>query len=111
MQQVDTMALDVEVDGRRLTGIIDTGATLSVISSKFVIRRDINQSDVIPIKVGNGEVVFSLGTSTIQVDMAGSVIDQKLLILDTSAFEFVLGMDFLHNSKLMKSCSMPPGWR
>ena len=61
MQQTDTMALDVEVQGRRLTGIIDTGATLSVISSKLVNQRDINPEGAVPIPVGNGEVICSLG--------------------------------------------------
>ena len=38
MPQTDTMALDVELQGRRLPGIIDTGATVSVILPNLSAR-------------------------------------------------------------------------
>ena len=48
------------------------------------------------MEVGNGEKLFTLGQAELILDFGdGKNIKKEFFVLDTTAFEAVLGMDFL----------------
>ena len=88
--------------------MIDTGATISAISSKFTHGCSIRKEKSIPIKVGNGQLLFSQGTTDVEVNLGQHKFSQQVMVLDTKAFEEVLGMDFLHSSPMINGILFRP---
>ena len=52
-----------------LEAIIDTGAMISVVSKSFVDQSMIERTQTIPIEVGSGQTVFTLGTTTMMLTL------------------------------------------
>lgn len=90
--------LDSTILGQKLDSIIDTGASISAVSSKFTRISQINPTEAQAIRVGNGDLIHSLGTTDVEVHIGPSLkLLQKCHVLDTNAFECVLGQDFLES--------------
>lgn len=89
--------MKVLVNGVPVTAIIDSGATMSVIARKFVPASAMIPSNAIPIQVGNGQTIWTEGTAEIVVSCGETTIVQPAVVLDTDAFQAVLGMDFLQS--------------
>ena len=49
----------------------------------------------VPVKMGDGTVVYSEGIARAELKMGNHAFQQSLLVLNTNAFDLVLGMDFL----------------
>ena len=54
----------------------------------------LTKSQSIPIEVGSGETIYTLGTTEIILVLGEKAIKHKMHVLETSAFQAVLGMDF-----------------
>ena len=83
------------IGGRSLSSITDTGAPASTVSSRFITADRIDRERSSPVKLGNGQIVHSKGTAEVDVTLGRHVVTQRVMVLDTTAFECVLGMDFL----------------
>ena len=83
------------MNGHAVRAIIDTGATTSVVSSAFVSEKDLKRGNAIPIQVASGMKLFSLGTATISLRLGNEEVKHEALVLETGAFEAVLGLDFI----------------
>ena len=81
--------------GEKLTALLDTGATCSVISSYVVPRNSIVPGGAIPIVVANGEIKICSGLVNVVVEVGTKTITRKCFVMETDAFELVLGMDFV----------------
>ena len=57
------LVLKAQVNEVPLEAIIDTGATISVVSKNFVAVANIKKAQAIPIEVGNGQTIFTCGTT------------------------------------------------
>lgn len=90
-----TLYLEAQVGGRPLQSIIDTGATVSAVSSRHVRGDQLEREKSVAVKLGNGQVVFSKGQAELEVNLGRHHLLQKVLVLDTDAFDCLLGMDFL----------------
>ena len=109
-------ALEAKVNGKPLKAIIDSGATVSVVSKRLVSDYALRREESIPVQVANGQSVFTLGTTTLSMMFDNVPFEQKAQVLETDAFEAVLGMDVLrnspavvaslHNPRRKRSCSM-----
>ena len=88
------------MDGRKIPSIIDTDATSSVMASRYTHGRDLDKKDVKPIRVGDGSVQWSLGSTYVDVLVGQEKMRQKVLVMDTSAFDLILGMDFLSHESV-----------
>ena len=87
------------VFGVPIIAFLDTGATISAISSSCVPNpRWINRSQSIPLMVGNGETIFSLGTATLKIQLGTRRLDQVALVVETNAFQALLGTDFMEGN-------------
>ena len=96
METKNTLYLDTHFEGCQLACVIDTGATVSAISKAKIGNLNlISRQTPTAVKVGSGEVVWSSGSVDIPVKIGPHTILQQALVLDTNAFEAVLGMDFL----------------
>ena len=90
--------LDTTILGQKLDSIIDTGASISAVSSKFTRTSHINPTEAQAIRVGNGDLMHSLGTTEVEVHIGPSLkLLQKCHVLETNAFDCVLGLDFLES--------------
>ena len=90
-----TMCLPAHVFGTAVEAIVDTGATISVVSKNFVETCNIKRGHSIPVEVGNGETIFTLGTTEMVLVLGEKTLKQKVHVLETDAFQAVLGTDFL----------------
>jgi len=89
------LVLKAHVNEVPLEAIIDTGATISVVSKNFVAAANIKKAQAIPIEVGNEQTIFTCGTTAMVLHLGENKISHQVHVLETNAFEAVLGMDFL----------------
>ena len=87
--------LKATVNGLQVRAMIDSGATISVIAKRFVPDSLITREDSIPVQVANGQTVLTLGTTIMTMKFDQTLFEQKAQVLDTCAFEAILGLDFL----------------
>ena len=92
-----TFCLDSRIQGHSLDTILDTGATVSAVAKRYTRNAVIDPHDTMYIRVGNGEVIHSMGSTEVEVDLGSVKCMQKCQVIDTSAFDCVLGTDFLHS--------------
>lgn len=101
--------LDTRISNKHMNAIIDTGASISAVSRRFVQGGKINSKDAIPIKVGSGEVIYSLGTTEVQVSLGvDTTLTQRCHVVETNAFDCVLGLDFMHSQPVNGLLLKPP---
>ena len=92
--------LDTTIAGQKLDAIIDTGATISAVARRFTTGARVNRYETLPIKVGSGEIIQSLGSTEVEVAVGNLKLLQTVHVVDTNAFDCVLGMDSLSRPHL-----------
>ena len=81
--------------GREYLGVLDTGATISIVAKKTLPCGDLkNIPPTAAIRMGDGHVVHSCGDREVQVPMGSRSIAHRFYVMDTEAFDLVLGTDF-----------------
>ena len=90
------MLVDATVNGAPVEAIVDTGATISAVSRWYVPESAIKKEETLAVAVGSGETLYTLGTTELLLKLGDKVITQKAHVLETKAFQAVLGMDFLN---------------
>ena len=87
--------LGIRLGGREYLGVLDTGATISVVAKKILPCGSLkNTLTIAAIRMGNGHVMHSCGDCEVEVPMDPKNIAHRFYVLDTEAFDFVLGTDF-----------------
>ena len=89
-----TWSITSKVNGCNIQAIIDSGATLSAVSKNCVPEKALKRSSAIPIKVGSSDTIYSLGDTILHLTFGEKIITQKAVVIDTNAFQAVLGTDF-----------------
>ena len=79
----------IRIGGQEYVGVLDTGA---IISSPCGDPK--NMMPTAAIRMGDGHVVQSCGDCEVDMPMGSTSIAHRLYIMDTEAFDFVLGPDF-----------------
>ena len=92
-----TFCLASRIQDHSLDTILDTGATVSAVAKRYTRNAVIDPHDTMYIRVGNGEVIHSMGSTEVEVDLGSVKCMQICQVLDTNAFDCVLGTDFLHS--------------
>ena len=85
----------IRLGGREYLGVLDTGATMSIVAKKILPCGDMK--NILPtaaIRMGDGHVVHSCWDCEVEVPMASRSIAHRFYVKDTEAFDFVLGTDF-----------------
>ena len=85
----------IRLGRREYLGVLDTGATISIVAKKILPRGDLkNIMPTAPIRMGDGHVVHNCGTCEVEVPMGSRSIAHRFNVMDTEAFDFVMGTDF-----------------
>ena len=66
----------------------------------FVDRSQVQRFGGVPVKVGNGDTIWSEGRTNLSLRLGPRTVNHSVLVLDTNAFEAVLGMDFLQQENV-----------
>ena len=81
---------------REYLGVLDTGATISIVAKNILPRRDLkNTMPTAAIRMGDGHVVHSCGDCEVDVPFGSRSIAHRFYMMDTEAFDFILGTNFL----------------
>ena len=85
----------IRLRGPEYLGVLDTGATISIVGKKMLPRGDLkNIMPTAAIRMQDGHVVHSCGNCEVDVPMGSKSIAHRFYVMDTEAFDFVLGTDF-----------------
>lgn len=109
LNNVNLWILKASVNGTVVDALIDSGATISVVAKRFVPDHQLNRELSIPVQVASGQTVYTLGTSDLIVELDSTLFKQKVQVLETSAFDAILGLDFLtQNPRCGGVLTQPP---
>ena len=85
----------IRLGGREYLGVLDTGATISIVAKKTLPCGDLkNILPTVAIHMGDGHAVHSSGDRQVEVPIGSRSIAHRFWVMDTEAFDFVLGTDF-----------------
>ena len=85
----------IRLGGREYLGVLDTGATISIVAKKTLPSGSLkNTMTTAAIRLADGHVVDSCGDCEVEVPVASRTIAHRFYVMDTEAFDFVLGTDF-----------------
>ena len=85
----------IHLGGREYLGVLDTGATISIVAKKTLPRGALK--NIMPtgaIRMGDGHVVHSCGDCEVEVPTGSRSTAHRFYLMNTKAFDFVLGTDF-----------------
>ena len=84
----------IRLGGREYPGVLDTGATISIVAKEILPRRDLkNIRPTAAIRMGDGHVVHSCEDCEVHVPMGSRSIAHRFYVMDTEALNFVLRTD------------------
>ena len=93
--------------GREYLGVLDTGATISIVAKKILPCGSLkNTMTTAAIRMGDGHVVHSCGDCEVEVPMGSRTIANRFYVMDTEAFDFVLGTDFFVQHSQIQSLTL-----
>ena len=84
--------------------VLDTGATLSIVARRLL--RTFKKTKTVAIRVGDGRTFHCLGGVPVTICMGEETVTQHCRVLDTDAFDIVIGTDFLRRNPQVKMLSL-----
>ena len=96
--------------GRESLGVLHTGATICIMAKKTLPCGDLkNIMPTAAICMGDGHVLDSCGNCEVEVPMGSGSIAHLFYVMDTEAFEFLLGTDlFVEHSQILSLSLQAP---
>ena len=89
----------IRLGGREYLGVLDTGATISIVAKKILPCGSLkNTMTTAAIRMGDGHVVHSCGDCEVEVPMGSRTIAHRFYVMDTEAFDFVLGTELFRTA-------------
>ena len=85
----------IRLGRREYLGVLDTGATISIVAKKVLPRGDLK--NIVPtaaIRMGDDHVVYSCGDCEVTVPTGSRSLAHRFYVMDTQSFDFVLGTNF-----------------
>ena len=84
--------------------VLDTGATLSIVARRPL--KTFKKTKTVAIRVGDGGTIHSLGGVDVTICLGDETVTQHCRVLDTDAFDIVIGTDFLRRNPQVKMLSL-----
>ena len=84
------------VEQETCDAVLDTGATDSIVASSSV--SDPNRREYCAVKVGDGHYTYSEGEKSVDVRMGNFSLPHVCIVMETSAFQVCLGMNFIRQN-------------
>ena len=85
-------------------GVLDTAATLSIVARR--VLKTFKKSKTVAIRVGDGRTIHSLGGVDVTICLGDKTVTQHCRVLDTDAFDIVIGIEFLRSNPQVKMLSL-----
>ena len=85
-------------------GVLDTGATLSIMARRLL--KTFKRGKTVAIRVGVGRTMHSLGGVDVSVGLGDESVRQHYRVLDTDAFDIIIGTHFLRRNPPVKMLSL-----
>ena len=100
----------IRLGAREYLGVLDTRATISIVAKETLPCGDLkNVMPTAAIRMGDGHVVHSCGDCEGEVPMGSRSIAHRFYVMDTEAFEFLLGTDiFVEHSQILSLTLQTP---
>ena len=80
--------------------MLDNGATLSIVARRLL--RTFKKTKTVAIRVGDGRTIHSFGGVNETLCLGNKTVTQHCRVLDTNAFEIVIGTDLLRRNPRVK---------
>ena len=97
----------IRLGGREYLGVLDTGATISIVAKKILPCGSLKSTmTTAAIRMGDGHVVHSCGDCEVEVPLGSRTIAHRFYVMDTEAFDFVLGTDFFVQHSQIQSLTL-----
>ena len=84
------------VEEETCDAVLDTGATDSIVASSLV--SDSNRRGYCAVKVGDGHYTYSEEEKSVDVCMGNFSLPHVCIVMETSAFQVCLGMNFIRQN-------------
>ena len=84
--------------------VLDTGATLSIVARRLL--KTYRKTKTVAIRVADGRTIHSLGGVDVTICLSDETVTQHCRVLDTDAFDIVIGTDFLRRNPQVKMLSL-----
>ena len=94
----------VKIGDQVFRAVLDTGATLSIVARRLL--RTFRKTKTVAIRVGDGRTIHSLGGVDVTICLGDETVTQHCRVLDTDAFDIVIGTDFLRRNPQVKMLSL-----
>ena len=76
--------------------VLDTDATLSIVPRRLL--KTFKKFKTVAIRVGDGRTIHYLGGVDVCICLGDQSVTQQCRVLDTDAFDIVIGTDFLRRN-------------
>ena len=84
--------------------MLHTGATLSIVARRLL--KTFKKTKTVAIRVGDGCTIHSWGGVDVTICLGNETVTQHCPMLDTDAFDIVIGTDFLRINPQVKMLSL-----
>ena len=84
--------------------VLDTGAKLSIVARRLL--KTFKKNKIVAIRVGDGRTIHSLGDVDVSICLGDETVTQHCRVLDTDAFDNVIGTHFLRRNPQVKMLSL-----
>ena len=99
--------VSIRLGGREYLGVLDTGATISIVAKRTLPCGSLkNTLTTAAIQMGDRHVVQSCGDCEVEVRMGSQTMAHRFYVMDTEAFDFVLGTDFFVQHSQIQSLTL-----
>ena len=94
----------VKIGGLVLRAVLDTGATLFIVARRLL--KTFKKTKTVAARVGDGRAIHSLGAVDVSFCFGNECVMQHCRLLDTDAFEIVIGTHFLRKNPQVEILSL-----
>ena len=84
--------------------VLDTSATLSIVARRLL--KTFKKTETVAIRVGDARTIHYLGGVDVTICLGDETVTQHCRVLDTDAFDIVIGTDFLRRNPRVKMLSL-----
>ena len=84
--------------------VLDTGATISLVARRLL--KAFTKTKTAAIRVGEGRTIHSLGGVDLTIYLCDETVTPHCRVLDTDAFDIVIGTNFLRRNPQVKVLSL-----
>ena len=94
----------VKIRDQVFRAVLDTGATLSIVARRLL--KTFKKTKTVAMRVGDGRTIHTFGGDDVTICLGDETVTQNCRVLDTDAFDIVIGTDFLRRNPEVKMLSL-----